>query len=309
MSDEAGGNQGLVFNIQRFSINDGPGIRTTVFLKGCPLHCPWCSNPESQAHVPELLQRAALCIKCTECEVTCPEHAITVTESAAVIDRDLCRSCMDCTRVCTSRALEQTGKWMSVADVLGVVLKDKNYYRHSQGGLTLSGGEPLLQWQFAAALCKGAKEASLHTALDTSGYANWASLAAVLEHIDLVLYDIKHLDASRHLDITGISNDTILENLRRMLGETDIEVWIRVPLIPQFNASREFVKEMAAFIQSLPRPPAKISLLPFHKLGTGKYIALGRMFIYQDVPLLSPNIVEEYRRILENHGLNVEIGG
>ncbi len=308
MDVEAHEDRGIVCNIQRFSIHDGPGIRTTVFLKGCPLRCPWCSNPESQRDAPEVFLRIAKCIKCGRCAETCPEHAIAVTESGAAIDRNRCTSCLACAAACPARAIEATGQSMSVAEILAVVLRDRGYHRQSGGGLTLSGGEPLRQWPLAVNLLRQAKQHALHTALDTAGHVDWDAMAAVLPYTDLVLYDLKHADPARHQAATGVANDAILENLRRLLRETGVELWIRMALIPGFNTSPDDVAAMSKIIHGLPRPPAKISLLSFHKFAAGKYEALGRPYPAGDADLLTDAEIAEIRATLETTGIPVTIG-
>jgi len=308
MTEDASLKRGLVFNIQRFSIHDGPGIRTTVFLKGCPLHCPWCSNPESIHHAPEVFLRSAKCIKCETCQKVCTENAITVSKSGAHIDRERCNSCFECTKACPSKALEKTGCSMSVIEVLDIVLRDAGYYQHSDGGLTLSGGEPLAQAHFAEALLMEAKRKGLSTAIETSGYAEWSAFDKALKRTDLVLYDLKHIDSTRHREATGVSNDLILANLKKTLSETAVRVWIRIPIIPNFNDSTGTIERMRGFIQRLPRLPEKVSMLPFHKLGLGKYAALGKVYEYENAPLIDKEEIDEYKRIIESNGIKVDIG-
>ncbi len=308
MDHEACEDRGSVLNVQRFSIQDGPGIRTTVFLQGCPLHCPWCSNPESQRETPGVLLRIAKCVRCGRCQEACPEHAIVVTAAGSTIDRNRCTSCLACVPACPSRALEASGRSLSVAEVLAVVLRDEGYYRRSGGGLTLSGGEPLMQWPFAAAILRGAKEHALHTAIDTTGYADWAAMAAVLPYTDLILYDLKHADPARHQAVTGVTNHSILDNLQRMLGETPVEVWIRVAAIPGFNTSDAEVAALAEIVQNLPRPPAKVSLLPFHKFAAGKYHALARPYVCEELALLSEAEIARIKDALALTGVPVTVG-
>jgi pyruvate formate lyase activating enzyme len=300
--------RGIVCNIQRFSIHDGPGIRTTVFLKGCPLRCPWCSNPESQQDTPEVFLRAAKCIKCGRCQEACPAGAIAVAEAGAAIDRDRCTACLACAAACPSRALEATGEEMSAAEILDVVLRDRGFYRQSGGGVTLSGGEPLRQWPLVANLLRQAKGHGVHTAVDTAGHVDWEALAAVLPYTDLFLYDLKHADPVRHQAAIGVTNDIILENLRRLLGQPGAEVWIRVALIPGFNASLEDVAAMTEIIQGLPCPPAKISLLSFHKYAAGKYEALGRQYAAGDIGMLTEAEVARLKAAVEATGIPVTIG-
>jgi pyruvate formate lyase activating enzyme len=301
--------EGTIFKVQRFSIHDGPGIRTTVFLKGCPLRCGWCCNPESMLATPEIFVRTVKCIKCGECEKVCSRGAITIGDKGVVVDRSKCDFCLRCACACPSKAIERTGAQMSLNEVLGIVLRDEGYYKQSGGGLTLSGGEPLVQWHFAASLLNRAHEAGLHTAVETTGYAEWASLARVIRGTDLVLFDVKHADPDAHLRGTGVSNRMILQNLRKLLSESaGVRVWIRVPVIPSFNASLVAMRRIRSLIGELPHLPEKISLLPFHKFASGKYRALGRTYAYEDTALVSDEDMESYRETLGSLGMEVTIG-
>ncbi len=300
--------RGLIFNIQRFSIQDGPGIRTTVFFKGCPLNCPWCSNPESMHPYPEIMLRDVQCIRCGKCVKECPMGAGQIIHDHRVIDFTLCNQCLQCVGVCTARAIECVGQWKSVTQIINTVMRDIGYYRSSAGGLTLSGGEPLSQWHFARELAKAARSNNLHVALDTSGHGTLKALYAVLEFVDLVLYDVKHLDADIHRKVTGVSNQRILHNLSRIMKETTTPVWIRIPLIPDFNNSPGAITAIGKFLVSLPRPVEKVSLLPFHQYGAGKYPALGRQYQWREQPIDSPEKIEQLKQSLTTLDLNVEIG-
>jgi pyruvate formate lyase activating enzyme len=299
--------KGLVFNIQRFAIHDGPGIRTTVFLKGCPLHCLWCSNPESIRPAPEIITRDAKCIGCGECAWACPNQAIRISENKRIILREECDSCLQCAKTCPARSIEGIGEYKTVKEVMDVLLKDTSYYQRSGGGVTLSGGEPLVQHQFSASLLAAAKEAGLHTALDTTGCSDWMALAELLRFTDLVLYDIKHLDDRKHREGTGVSNERILANLHKTMAESQAAVWIRIPVIPGFNDSEEAIAKILEFAASLPRMPDKISLLPFHKFGGNKYLALGKTWPCNDAPLITAQQISLFKSLIESHGLSAEI--
>ncbi len=277
--------EGLVFNIQKFSIHDGPGIRTTVFLKGCPLRCPWCSNPESINPFPEVLAKFEnLCLDCGRCNEVCPREAIVVTKKDRAdvddgghmrsIDRDLCERCMKCVEVCPSGALSKVGEVRTVGEIMGLVEQDRLFYETSGGGITLSGGEPLLQPHFTLALLREAKRRSIHTAVDTSGHAPREVLEGVLPYVDLVLFDIKHADPVIHRDTVGVDNLLIFNNLEYLSGKT--RIWIRVPLIPGFNDDKAGICAIAEKIRRLCFD--KLCILPYHNWGSGKYAALGRSY-------------------------------
>jgi pyruvate formate lyase activating enzyme len=308
MYEDITSDKGLIFNVQRFALHDGPGIRTTVFLKGCPLHCLWCSNPESISPSPELITRDAKCILCGRCLDECPQQVITIVENERTIDWARCNSCMKCADVCPSRAIERVGDYMTIDEVTNTVVRDSSYYRRTNGGMTLSGGEPLVQWQFAVALLRDAKRMGLHTAVDTTGHAEWDVFAEVLRYTDLVLYDVKHIDARRHEEATGVSNDRILDNLQKTLADSNVVVWVRIPIIPRFNDSEEAIANICAFVRTLPHPVEKVSLLPFHKFGGVKYPALGKAYNWEDIPLINEYQMEAFKKLVESYGFSADIG-
>jgi pyruvate formate lyase activating enzyme len=259
---------GVVFNIQRCSLHDGPGIRTTVFLKGCPLRCFWCQNPESQAGGPEVLLDRRKCTLCGACHRACPNGAVRLEGGKPVFHRGDCRGCGRCVPACPNEARTISGKEMTVEEVLQEVLKDLKFYKKSGGGVTLSGGEPLAQPHFARELFRRCKREGLHTTLDTCGCAPWSSIKRVLEYVDLVLFDIKHPNAAKHAEATGRDNRLILENAKRIAKLKPMRV--RVPLIPGFNDSAETVGEIVRFAEAELGGPA-IDLLPYNRLGEIKY--------------------------------------
>ncbi len=265
---------GIVFDIKRFAIHDGPGIRTTVFLKGCPLRCYWCHNPESQDPRPVLIQYPRNCIACHACLEACPNNALSLGETQILIDRSRCRACGACAQVCYAQALVLLGREMTVEEVLAEVAKDRAFYETSGGGMTLSGGEPMFQPEFTTALLQAAKQEGLHTALDTSGYARWELYQAALPFTDLIFFDLKHTDPLAHQLGACVDNALILENLRRF-AETSVGLLVRVPTIPGFNATPEQIGAMARLLTTLPRP-VPMELLPYHRLGEGKYASLGQ---------------------------------
>ncbi|MFC1969903.1 glycyl-radical enzyme activating protein [Chloroflexota bacterium] len=243
-----------MFNVQRFSIHDGPGLRTTVFLKGCHLRCLWCSNPESMRLSPEITTKDVKCIGSGRCAEVCLQQAIAIVEKIRTIDWEKCNHCMKCAEVCPSKAIEAVGEYMTIAEVIDMVGRDSDYYRRTNGGMTLSGDEPLLQWQFTLGLLGEAKRKGVHTALDTAGYAEWEILDEVLNHTDMVLYDVKHMDSEKHQEATGVPNEQILDNLQRTLAKSKTKVWIRRPVIPNFNDSEEDLEKLCKFVLTLDPP-------------------------------------------------------
>jgi pyruvate formate lyase activating enzyme len=269
----AGELSGIVFDIQRYSIHDGPGIRTTVFLKGCPLKCVWCQNPESQNREPELLLNRTLCGGCGQCIPVCTVVANSLLERRSQVDRTKCVRCGTCVTTCPNQARRLSGKFMTVDEVLKVVRKDLKFYETSGGGITLSGGEATFQPDFASALLRKSKELKIHTALETCGYVSWKVLDQLLPHVDLVLYDIKHWDSEIHQRGTGVGNQIIFENAKRVAEIKPMKA--RVPLIPGFNDSEHDIRSIASFIGSLPNQ-IEMELLTYNPLGEGKYERLGK---------------------------------
>ena len=308
MQDDIAEATGVVFNIQRFSIHDGPGIRTTVFLKGCPLRCGWCSNPESMNPYPEIITRDIKCITCGKCVEACSQQAIAVVEDTRVIQWGNCNYCMKCAEVCPSGAIAAAGRHMTVAEVMDTVARDASFYRRTGGGMTLSGGEPLVQSEFALKLLQEAKRRGLHTALDTTGHADWGILDEILNFTDLVLYDVKHLDPARHQEGTGVPNERILENLRKTLAKGGPRVWVRHPVIPRFSDSEEELEELCKLVLSLNPPAEKISLLAYHKFGEPKYAAMGRVYPWKEIPTISDERIGEFKKLVESHGIDVDVG-
>ncbi|MBM4443962.1 MAG: glycyl-radical enzyme activating protein [Chloroflexi bacterium] len=296
--------RGLLFNIQRFSIHDGPGIRTTVFFKGCPLRCRWCSNPESWHDHPEIATYAAKCTRCGRCQKVCPVNAIAVSDRERTIDRQACNLCLKCGEVCPTGAIAITGQWMTVAEVMKEVEADGLFYVNSGGGVTLSGGEPLAQWEFALDLLRECQAKAFHTALDTCGYALWEVLDKVLDYTDLVLYDIKHMDPGRHTEGTGKTNGLILDNARRTAAKR--RTWLRVPLIPGYNDSVENLEAVARF--GLEIGAEKVSLLPYHVWGQSKWERLGRKYPLEALPMPPESWAGECRKVIESLGLKATVG-
>jgi pyruvate formate lyase activating enzyme len=295
--------QGLVFDVQRFCVHDGPGIRTTVFLKGCPLDCRWCSNPESKTSYPDLMVHDIRCIRCGRCIEECPQQAIKLGKSIR-INRRSCDLCLKCVHICPSGAITVAGQLMTVEEVLFEIKKDHLLYRNSNGGVTVSGGEPLLQWRFVRNLLKECHQHGFHTALDTSGYAPWNILCKVLEYTDLCLYDLKHVEAENHVKGTGKSNRRILENL--FLSTSQVLTWLRVPLIPGYNDSRANIMNMIEIAKKA--DVEKISFLPYHEYGKTKYVSLGRRYGLGKLKPPSNADLQKLVKLVRNAGIKVTIG-
>jgi pyruvate formate lyase activating enzyme len=300
--------RGLVFNVQRCSIHDGPGIRTTVFLKGCPLRCRWCCNPEALHPYPEIITRDVKCIRSGHCADVCRQHAIVLDGGVRRIDWARCDQCTECAAVCRAHAIEVTGNYMSVAQVIAAAAKDASYYRRTGGGLTLSGGEPLLQWEFTLETLQQASARGWHTAIDTTGHAEWEALEALLPHTQLILYDLKHTNSERHRLATGVGNERILDNLRRIVAKGGIKLWVRRPVIPQFNDDEEEAEEFARWVCMLGAAVEKVSLLPYHTFGAAKYAALGRPAANPGIPPGDAAQLRACKERIERHGIRVDVG-
>jgi pyruvate formate lyase activating enzyme len=297
--------KGLIFNIQRFSVHDGPGIRTTVFMKGCPLRCLWCSNPESQDFSPSLMVRDIQCRGCGACVKACPEHAITFTQEAGrKINWDRCNQCLLCTQACLYHSLNVCGEYMEPGEVLDEVLKDRVFYKNSGGGMTVSGGEALSQSEFVMHLLEQCKREALHTTLDTSGYGRWEELEALLPLVDLLLFDLKHLDSGEHQRTTGVGNEIILGNLEKASKITPL--WLRIPLIWGFNDSKDHIEKIARLGRD--RGAQKISFLPYHEGGKSKNEQLGRPNQLPETKAPSDEHIRTLKEIVERKGLKVTIG-
>lgn len=281
---------GTVFDIQKFSIHDGPGIRTTVFLKGCPLRCAWCHNPESQESAPEISFVPEKCIGCMACVRACPSGCHVVDTGGHVYARDRCERCGACTVECYARALELIGEKMSVAGVLEEVLKDKPFYETSGGGMTISGGEPLAQYAFTKELLSRAKQEDLHTCLETCGYADFERLHALIGLVDLFLYDVKDVDPQKHRDFVGADNVKILSNLKH-LGDTDADIVLRCPIVPGYNDRNDHFDGVADLAQRT-NGVREVHVLPYHPLGKSKSDRIGKTYGLGELSFVDDDQVE-----------------
>jgi pyruvate formate lyase activating enzyme len=306
---------GIVFNVQGYSIHDGPGIRTIVFLKGCPMRCLWCSNPESQNHQPEVEFFERRCVRCGQCLESCGRGAINPdleVQRGHKIDRSLCEECGECSRQCPTGALSITGEEMALVDVLSRITKERAYFRKSGGGVTLSGGEPLAQPGFSRSILRACYNANIHTAVETAGHVPWRHFERILEFTDLVLYDIKHMDDALHRETTGVSNRLILENARR-IARSGSQMVVRIPLIPGFSQTKGNLAATAKQVSGL--GVQEIHLLPYHQFGRDKYTRLSREYSMEhdtrSVDLCQGDGMSalEAKAVLADYGLKVQIGG
>jgi pyruvate formate lyase activating enzyme len=311
---------GKVYDIQGFAVQDGPGIRTTVFLKGCPLRCPWCHSPESQEFYAQLSWISIRCVgieSCGKCLGACSKGAIApgqLTRHAAAhkeirhihIDRSLCNNCGECATVCCPKALYICGADYTVEDLIKRVCKDKPFYEHSGGGVTVSGGEPLSQPEFILSLLRRLKECGIHTALDTSGCAPCATIERMLPYTDLFLYDLKHMNSEQHRIVIGVSNELILENAL-IIAKAGGKVQIRIPVIPDFNDSAENIRRTGMFCKSLGEALTVIQLLPYHNLGVMKYQRIDIRKASLEAAPPSDGKIRLIKEMLEDLGLPVTV--
>ncbi len=298
---------GIVFDIKKFSIHDGPGIRTTVFLKGCPLSCQWCHNPESQRLQPEVMLRMDRCIQCAACLAECAQGAISLNGSGVVTDRELCIQCGVCAQSCYADAREVIGREMTVGEVMAEIERDLSFYDESGGGVTFSGGDPLVQRDFLLALLRACKQQEIHTAVDTSGSFSWPVLERLRPYVDLFLYDLKSMDDRRHQEVTGVSNRLILENLKK-LSQQGQPIIIRVAIVPGINDDEENIRRTAEFAAALPYLQG-VSLLPYHDTAVHKYANLERAYAIPQIRPPSAARMAEIAGIFRGYGLDVKIGG
>jgi len=277
-------------------------------MKGCPLKCLWCSSPQTQKFSTEILYTESKCEKCLRCVDECPKKAIIFSDKEKIkIDRKLCNTCGQCDEICPNQALKLIGDQRTVEELFQDVMKDSNFYRRSDGGVTIGGGEPTMQHEFVADLLKKCKETYVHTAMETCGYVKWENLEKILEYIDLLYFDIKHMDTLEHKKITGVSNELILENAKKAAKMRPII--IRIPLIPGYNDSEENLLNTGKFAAGLGENLLRVELLPFHKFGTGNYEQLGREYELKDLEPPSEEYMNKLKNLVESCGVKVQVGG
>lgn len=304
--------EGTIFDIRKFSLFDGPGIRTTVFFKGCPLTCQWCHNPESQSFQDDIMLWEQRCIGCGECISHCAQQAIVKIvgidgRSRVLTNRNRCTRCGECIDACAADARERVGRRVSVQEIMREIERDRAFYEESGGGVTFSGGEPMAQINFLRELLLACRQKDLHTAVDTSGYAAWSAFESILPLTDLFLYDVKIMDDTLHRRYTGVSNEIILRNLQS-LAQRGARIIARIPIVPGINDNSDNLERFAAFASSLPALE-RVDILPYHPSAAGKYERLGMQYALNTINTPSTGDMEAIARVLQSHELPVKIGG
>jgi len=299
--------KGIIFDIKRYAIHDGPGIRTTVFFKGCPLRCLWCCNPESYKMSPEIIYTERRCIHCGTCQMVCPNNAIKISKNKLEIIRENCNGCGICAIECPANALELSGKTYSVKELLAEVEKDSIFYHKSEGGITVSGGECTMQSKFLLSFLKKCKEKYFHVTLDTCGFVEWNIFKKIIEFVDLVLFDVKIINEEKHIKYTGKSNKLILENLNK-LSKIGIPIIIRIPLIPGFNNSEKEISAIADIVSKL-KDIQEVNILPYHRLGESKHTRLGNEYKMKDIKPPNDACLEKAKSFFTSKGIKIKIGG
>jgi len=297
----------LVLSIDRMTVHNGPGIRTLILFKGCPLHCLWCSTPEAQKEEAEIALYPGRCNHCEQCVPVCPTNAINITSETVNINRAKCNNCGKCVQVCYTEAIKLLGQEMTIEELLAEVKKDTVVYKHSRGGVTVSGGEPLLHPEFTRELLRALKQENISVGADTCGHVPWTNIEKVLPYIDFFLWDIKHMNDEEHRKFTGVSNELILSNARSV-SERSIPLYIRLPVIPGYNDSEENIRATCEFARDL-SSLVSIDLLPLHHLGKARYASLNLAYPIPDIPLVPDSVLHNIKRLVESYQLNCSIIG
>jgi len=299
--------QGLVSEIQRYSVHDGPGIRTMVFLKGCSLACPWCCNPELKNPFPLIGYYVGKCIGCHSCVIACSEQAIVINTDGITIDRNRCNSCGNCVQSCPSGALRLHGKIMTVEEVIKVVRRDRLFYKNSGGGVTISGGEPFFQADFLISLLRAFKQDSINTAIETTGYVQWPVMNQTLNDLDFLLYDFKIFNREKHFQVLGVDNEIIKQNLI-LSGKKGIPILVRIPIIPGFTDDSENINQIGQFLTNIEHVQS-VHILAYHRIGLSKYRQIGETYHLEHVEIPSREKIMNIANILKGYQLPVVIGG
>lgn len=302
--ENRGETKGLIFNIQKFSIHDGAGIRTLIFLKGCPLRCIWCCNPESQSYEKEVMFVQKNCFACGTCAAVCPRQGIDL--ETFQIDRKACDACGTCAKTCYANAKKVVGKWQSVYEIMEKIEQDRIFYHNSGGGVTIGGGEPTAQPQFTAELLNACKKSNLHTAMETCGHGPWEKIKSIFPYLDQVFFDLKHMDEKRHRALTGVGNKLILENAKNV-AELGCDITFRIPLVPGCNDDQENIRKTGEFVRKLAGDSGRIrlELLPYHGLGSDKYVWLDQSYQLSELQSSGKEQKQDYNELLRIMGCQV----
>jgi pyruvate formate lyase activating enzyme len=300
--------QSLIFDIKRYAINDGPGIRVVIFFKGCNLRCAWCHNPESISRKVEKMYSPVKCIKCGTCIEECPENAITLTKEGIITDSDFCKNCGICAEVCPTKAIEMSGKVMTVPEIIEIIEKERIFFDQSGGGVTFSGGEPLVHSKMLIELLDECRKRGIHTAIDTAGNANTETILEVAKRTDLFLYDLKIMDSALHRKWTSSGNEKILQNLTT-IAETGAHIIIRIPLISGINDTNENIEQTSKFIAGLAGDKKEVHLLPYHNIAQNKYMKLGKADDFETLKEPDNEARESAIAKFAEYGIKASIGG